>query len=158
MQKYSPMFAYIRMASLNARKMFQRRPGSRRSNGKVTDEFRRTLRALISQDYLSPDGRQCRLREIFGLPPKPPESSRADAPAGGESNPVKPLFPEVPYEPYCFQRPVRGGSAVAVLAGRLEQKLAQSCQVRRGDETATGRAISNNSMAGLRHRYRNARP
>ena len=158
MQKYSPMFAYIRMASLNARKMFQRRPGSRRSNGKVTDEFRRTLRALISQDYLSPDGRQCRLREIFGLPPKPPESSRADAPADGESNPVKPLFPVIPNAPDNFHCPVMGGAAAVVLAGRLEQKLAQSCPARRGDETATGRAISNNSMAGLRHRYRNARP
>src|ERR1039458_4002411 len=29
MQKYSPMFAYVRMASLNARKMFQQRPCSR---------------------------------------------------------------------------------------------------------------------------------
>jgi hypothetical protein len=74
MQKYSPMFAYVRMDSLNARKIFQRRPDSCRWDGEVTDEFRRTLRALISQDYLSPDGRQCRLREIFGLPPKPPGS------------------------------------------------------------------------------------
>ena len=144
MQKYSPMFAYVRMDSLNARKMFQRRPGSRRSNGKVTDEFRRTLRALrglcqevvelrrgdhsgarlkmeqdrlererekteeeivahfqrwlknpevrdlICQDYVSPEERERRMREIFGLSPKSPEPAEPAAPDGTESNPVKP--------------------------------------------------------------------
>ena len=90
-----------------------------------------------------------------GHTPEPPEESAA---AGGESNPVKPLFPEVPSEPDCFQRPVRGGSAVAVLAGRLEQKLAQSCQVRRGDGTATDRPVSNSSMAASRRRGRSVRP
>ena len=140
MEKYSPKFAYVRMDSLNARKMFQRRPGSRRSNGEVTDEFRRKLRALrglcqeivelrrgdhsaarlkmeqdrlarerekteedvithfqrwlknpavrdlIRQDDVSPEERERRLREIFGLAP---ESPMATAPAA-ESNPVKP--------------------------------------------------------------------
>ena len=144
MQNYSPMFAYVRMGSLNARKMFQRRPGSRRSNGKVTDEFRRTLRAmrglcqdivelrrgdhsaarlkmeqerlererekteeevvahfqrwlknpevrdLICRDYVSPEERERRLREIFGLAPKPPEPPLESATAASGSNPVKP--------------------------------------------------------------------
>jgi hypothetical protein len=46
MQKYSPMFAYVRKGSLEAREMFRRRPGSRRWNGEVAEEFRRELRAL----------------------------------------------------------------------------------------------------------------
>ena len=127
MQKYSPMFAYVRMDSLNARKMFQRRPGSRRSNGKVTDEFRRgghsgarlkmeqerlererekteeevmahfqrwlknpAVRDLICQDYVSPEERERRMREIFGRSPKSPEPAEPAAPDGTESNPVKP--------------------------------------------------------------------
>jgi hypothetical protein len=141
MQKYSPMFAYVRMASLNARKIFQRRPGNCRWNGEVPDGFRRKLRALrglcqdivelrcgdhsgarlkmeqerlererekteeevvahfqrwlkkpavrdlVCQDYVSPEERERRLREIFGLPPKPPG---AGASGVDESNPVKP--------------------------------------------------------------------
>src|ERR1017187_7620434 len=54
MQKYSPMFAYIRMASLNARKIFQRRPDSCRWDGEVPHEFRRRLRVLrgLCQDIV----------------------------------------------------------------------------------------------------------
>jgi hypothetical protein len=54
MEKYPPMFAYVRMDSLNAGKIFQRRPGSCRWNGGVTDEFRRRLRALrgLCQDIV----------------------------------------------------------------------------------------------------------
>ena len=138
------MFAYIRMDSLNAREMFQRRPHRRRWNGEVTDEFRKKLRALhglcqdivelrcgdhsgarlkmeqerlererekteeeivthfqrwlknpevrdmICRDYVSPEERERRLREIFGLAPKPPEPAEPAAPDGAESNPVKP--------------------------------------------------------------------
>src|ERR1039458_7357901 len=127
MQKYSPMFAYVRMASLNARKIFQRRPDSCRWDGEVPHEFRRRLRVLrglcqdivelrrgdhsgarlkmeqerdereqkkteeeviahfqrwlknpavrdlICQDYVSPEERERRMREIFGRPPKSPE-------------------------------------------------------------------------------------
>src|ERR1035437_3339256 len=147
MEKYSPMFAYVRMDSLNAREIFQRRPGSCRWNGEVTDEFRRKLRAmhglcqdivelrrgdhsgarlkmeqerlererekneeevvahfqrwlknpavrdLICQDYVSPEERERRLREIFGLEPnpsEPPEQPVAAVPAASGSNPVKP--------------------------------------------------------------------
>src|ERR1035437_1290732 len=54
MEKYSPMFAYVRMDSLNAREIFQRQPGSCRWNGEVTDEFRKKLRALrgLCQDIV----------------------------------------------------------------------------------------------------------
>src|ERR1017187_9918127 len=144
MQKYSPMFAYIRMASLNARKIFQRRPDSCRWDGEVPHEFRRRLRALrglcqdivelrrgdhsgarlkmeqerlererekteeeviahfqrwlknpevrdlFCQDYISPEEREARLREIFGRQPKPPvEADSANLAVLG-SNPVKP--------------------------------------------------------------------
>jgi hypothetical protein len=144
MQKYSPMFAYVRMDSLNAQEMFQRRPHRRRWNGEVTEEFGRKLRALrglcqdivelrcgdhsgarlqmeqarlererekteeevvahfqrwlknpevrdlICQDYVSPEERERRLREIFGLAPKPPETPLESATAASGSNPVKP--------------------------------------------------------------------
>src|ERR1035437_6315059 len=54
MEKYSPMFAYVRMDSLNAQEMFQRRPYRRRWNGEVTDEFRKKLRAMrgLCQDIV----------------------------------------------------------------------------------------------------------
>src|ERR1035437_3073687 len=144
MEKYPPMFAYVRMDSLNAGKIFQRRPGSCRWNGGGTDEFCRRLRALrglcqdivelrrgdhrgarlkmeqerrkrerekteeevivhfqrwlknpevrdmIRQDYVSPEERERRMREIFGLSPKSPEPAEPAAPDGEESNPVKP--------------------------------------------------------------------
>jgi hypothetical protein len=70
------------------------------------------VRDLICQDYVSPEERERRLREIFGLEPKPaktqeemaaetagqirkiyglpPDAPEATAPASGESNPVKP--------------------------------------------------------------------
>jgi hypothetical protein len=48
------------------------------------------VRDLVCQDYVSPEERAARIREIFGRPPKPPESPEEAAPCGGESNPVKP--------------------------------------------------------------------
>jgi AAA+ ATPase superfamily predicted ATPase len=45
------------------------------------------VRDLVCQDYVSPEEREHRIREIFGLPPKTPEEAAAAAP---ESNPVKP--------------------------------------------------------------------
>jgi hypothetical protein len=45
------------------------------------------VRDLVCQDYVSPEERERRLREIFGLPPKPPG---AGASGVDESNPVKP--------------------------------------------------------------------
>jgi hypothetical protein len=155
MQKYSPMFAYVRIGSLNARKIFHRRPGSCRWNGEVPDGFRRKLRALrglcqdivelrrgdhsgarlkmeqdrlererekteeevvaqferwsenpaardlICRTWASPEERQRRLRELFGLTPKPPEPPEATAPDNGESNPVKPSQTESdPIQPH----------------------------------------------------------
>jgi hypothetical protein len=45
------------------------------------------VRDLICQDWVSPEERERRLREIFGLTPKPPVAAE---PADAESNPVKP--------------------------------------------------------------------
>jgi len=144
MEKDSPVFAYVRMDSLNAREMFQRRPHRRRWNGEVTDEFRKKLRALrglcqdivalrrggqsgawlkmeqermgreqekteeevvvhfqrwlknpevrglICQNWVVPEERERRMREIFGLTPKPLEPPEEAAPDGDESNSVKP--------------------------------------------------------------------
>ena len=45
------------------------------------------VRDLICQDYVSPEERERRMREIFGRPPIPPVAA---APDGDESNPVKP--------------------------------------------------------------------
>ena len=45
------------------------------------------VRDWICQTWVTPEERQRRLREIFGLPPKSPEEG---ATAGPESNPVKP--------------------------------------------------------------------
>jgi hypothetical protein len=58
----------------------------------VVEHFQRWLknpavRDLVCQDYVSPEERERRLREIFGLPPKPPG---AGASGVDESNPVKP--------------------------------------------------------------------
>jgi hypothetical protein len=71
MEKYSPMFAYVRMDSLNGRK-----------NPAVRD--------LICQDYVSPEERERRMREIFGRSPKSPAPAEPAAPDGTESNLVKP--------------------------------------------------------------------
>jgi hypothetical protein len=46
-----------------------------------------TVRDLICQDNLSPEEKEARMREIFGLSPKPPEKA---APAASGSIPVKP--------------------------------------------------------------------
>lgn len=48
------------------------------------------VRDLVCQNYISPEERERRLREIFGRPPKTPEPPEAAAPDGDESNPVKP--------------------------------------------------------------------
>ena len=48
------------------------------------------VRDLICQDYVSPEERERRMREIFGRPPKSPEPAEPAAPDGTESNPVKP--------------------------------------------------------------------
>ena len=51
------------------------------------------VRDLVCQDYVSPAERARRLREIFGLepkPPEPPEPPEASSAAGQESDSVKP--------------------------------------------------------------------
>jgi hypothetical protein len=55
------------------------------------------VRDLVCQNYISPEERERRMREIFGLPPKPPEAAASTAdgsnpvkPSQSESNPVKP--------------------------------------------------------------------
>jgi hypothetical protein len=45
------------------------------------------VRDMVCQDYVSPEERERRMREIFGRPPIPPVAA---APDGDESNPVKP--------------------------------------------------------------------
>ena len=45
------------------------------------------VRDWICQDWVSPEERERRLREIFGLAPKTPDEAATDGP---ESNPVKP--------------------------------------------------------------------
>jgi hypothetical protein len=44
------------------------------------------VRDAICRNYISPEERERRMREIFGLPPEPPEPG---APDGDESSPVK---------------------------------------------------------------------
>jgi hypothetical protein len=48
------------------------------------------VRDAVCQDYVSPEERERRLREIFGLAPKLPEPAAAVVPGSQESNPVKP--------------------------------------------------------------------
>jgi hypothetical protein len=48
------------------------------------------VRDLVCQNYVSPEERARRLREIYGLPPKAPEPPEAAVPAGDESNQVRP--------------------------------------------------------------------
>jgi hypothetical protein len=48
------------------------------------------VRDLICRDYVSPEERERRMREIFGRAPKPPEPPLESAPAASGSNPVKP--------------------------------------------------------------------
>jgi hypothetical protein len=51
------------------------------------------VRDLVCENWVSPEERERRLREIFGLSPKPtepPEPPEGASPDGGESNPVKP--------------------------------------------------------------------
>jgi hypothetical protein len=45
------------------------------------------VRDWILKDWISPKERECRNREIYGLPPKPPDEAATD---GQESNPIKP--------------------------------------------------------------------
>ena|ERR1039458_8944758 len=61
----------------------------------IVTQFQRWLknpgvRDLVCQDYVSPEERERRMREIFGLAPKPPEPVEPAAPDVDESNPVKP--------------------------------------------------------------------
>ncbi len=58
----------------------------------VVEHFKRwaknpQVRDWLLKDWISPEERERRIREIFGLPPKPPEEA---ATAGPESSPVKP--------------------------------------------------------------------
>ena len=48
------------------------------------------VRDAVCQNYVSPEEREARIREIFGRPPKPPEPPETAAPGGDESSPVKP--------------------------------------------------------------------
>ena len=48
------------------------------------------VRDLVCQAYVSPEERERRLREIFGLAPKPPEPPPETGTADAGSNPVKP--------------------------------------------------------------------
>jgi len=48
------------------------------------------VRDLVCQNYLTPEEREARMREIFGRPPSPPEPSEETASDKSGSNPVKP--------------------------------------------------------------------
>ncbi len=48
------------------------------------------VRDKVCQNYVTPEERERRLREIFGRPPKAPEPPEPAAPGSEESNPVKP--------------------------------------------------------------------
>ena len=48
------------------------------------------VRDLICQNHVSPAERERRMREIFGLEPKPTAPTETPAPSGEASNPVKP--------------------------------------------------------------------
>jgi hypothetical protein len=78
-------------------KMEQERLGRERekTEEEVIAHFQRWLknpevRDLICRDYVSPEEHERRLREIFGLAPKPPEPPLESATAASGSNPVKP--------------------------------------------------------------------
>ena len=78
-------------------KMEQERLGRERekTEEELIDHFQCWLknsevRDLVCQNWVSPEERERRLREIFGLAPKTPEPSVAAAAEGVESNPVKP--------------------------------------------------------------------
>lgn len=70
-----------------------------KTDAEVIAHFQRWLknpavRDLVCQDHLSAEERERRMREIFGLeprPPQPPETEEASAAADDESNPVKPI-------------------------------------------------------------------
>jgi hypothetical protein len=58
----------------------------------VLERFKRwakkpDIQDWILKDWISPEERERRIREIFGLPPKPPDEEATDKP---ESSPVKP--------------------------------------------------------------------
>jgi hypothetical protein len=58
----------------------------------VVEHFKRwvknpEVRDWLLKDWISPEERERRIREIYGLPPKPPEEASTDGP---ESSPVKP--------------------------------------------------------------------
>jgi hypothetical protein len=65
------------------------------------------VRDLVCQNYISPEERERRLREIFGLPPEPPEAAAA---AVSGSNPVKPGQTESNQQPESH-RPFEGDNS-----------------------------------------------
>lgn len=74
-----------------------------KNEAEVVAQFERwaknpAVRDWICQDWITPEERQHRMREIFGLPPEPPMEETA--PSASESNPVKPSQTESdPKEP-----------------------------------------------------------
>jgi hypothetical protein len=77
--------------------MEQERLGREReqTEEEVITHFQRWLknpevRDLVCQKWVNPEERERRMREIFGLSPKRPETPAESAPATPESNPVKP--------------------------------------------------------------------
>lgn len=61
------------------------------------------VREWIQQDWISPEERARRIREIYGLPPEPPQAAASVTP---ESNPVKPSQTECAALP-CDSPPVQ---------------------------------------------------
>jgi hypothetical protein len=66
-----------------------------KSEEEVIAHFQRWLknpavRDLVCEDYVSPEERERRMREIFGLAPKPKGPPEADVPDSDGSNRVKP--------------------------------------------------------------------
>lgn len=58
----------------------------------VVEHFKRwaktpEVRDWICRNWVSPEERERRIREIYGLPPKPPDQAKTD---GADSKPVKP--------------------------------------------------------------------
>ena len=65
------------------------------------------VREWILEDWISPEERRARIREIYGLPPEPPEAAAA---AVSGSNPVKPGQTESNQQPESH-RPFEGDNS-----------------------------------------------
>ena len=65
------------------------------------------VRDVVCQNYISPEERRTRIREIYGLPPEPPEAAAA---AVSGSNPVKPGQTESNQQPESH-RPFEGDNS-----------------------------------------------